>query len=118
VPSDYRHGTETPLLVALHGYGSSGAEFAEGSGLAALAEAEGARRGVLHKAPKPGQDWRLDLPAIGPQTLRRAAAAGLAGVSVEAGGVLVLGLEETTAAADASGLFLWGRPRTAGEDAA
>lgn len=42
VPTDYRHGTETPLLVALHGYGSSGAEFAEGSGLAALAEAEGA----------------------------------------------------------------------------
>lgn len=66
-------------------------------------------RGVLYKAPKPGQDWRMDLPAIGPDTMRAAAAAGLAGVAVQAGGVLVLGREETVAAADAAGLFLWGR---------
>jgi hypothetical protein len=66
-------------------------------------------RGVLFKAPKPGQDWRLDLPAVGPETMRGAAAAGLAGVAVQAGGVLVLGVAETTAAADAAGLFLWGR---------
>jgi DUF1009 family protein len=66
-------------------------------------------RGVLLKAPKPGQDWRMDLPAIGPETIRGAAAAGLAGVAAQAGGVLVLGLEETVAAADAAGLFLWGR---------
>jgi DUF1009 family protein len=69
----------------------------------------GADRGVLYKAPKPGQDWRLDLPAIGPDTVRAAAAAGLAGIAVEAGGVLVLGREATVAAADAAGLFLWGR---------
>ena len=86
--------------------------------LASLAPTTNARRGVLHKAPTPGQDWRLDLPAIGPQTLRRAAAAGLAGVSIEADGVLVLGLSETVEAADAEGLFLWARPRAAGEDAA
>lgn len=66
-------------------------------------------RGVLYKAPKPGQDWRLDLPAIGPDTLRAAAAAGLGGVVVQAGGVLLLGRAETVAAADANGLFLWGR---------
>lgn len=66
-------------------------------------------RGLLYKAPKPGQDWRMDLPAIGPDTMRAAAAAGLAGVVVEAGGVLVLGRAETVAAADAAGLFLWGR---------
>lgn len=66
-------------------------------------------RGVLLKAPKPGQDWRMDLPAIGPDTIRAAAAAGLAGVVVQAGGVLILGREETIAAADAAGLFLWGR---------
>ncbi|MGM0584558.1 MAG: LpxI family protein, partial [Pseudomonadota bacterium] len=40
------------------------------------------RGGVLCKAPKPGQDWRMDLPAIGPETVRRAAAAGLRGVCV------------------------------------
>lgn len=66
-------------------------------------------RGVLYKAPKPGQDWRMDLPAIGPDTMRAAAAAGLAGVAIEAGGVLILGRAETVAAADAAGLFLWGR---------
>lgn len=68
-------------------------------------------RGVLVKAPKPGQDWRMDLPAIGPETLRRAAAAGLSGIVVEAGGVLILDREETVAEADRLGLFLWGRPR-------
>lgn len=67
-------------------------------------------RGVLFKAPKPGQDWRVDLPAIGPDTIRGAAAAGLAGVAVRAGGVLLIGRDETVAAADAAGLFLWGCP--------
>ena len=66
-------------------------------------------RGVLFKAPKPGQDRRVDLPAIGPGTLERAAAAGLAGVAVEAGGVMILGFAATVAAADAAGLFLWAR---------
>jgi hypothetical protein len=46
---------------------------------------------------------------IGPETVRNAAAAGLAGVAVEAGGVLVLGLKEAAAEADRLGLFLWGR---------
>ena len=66
--------------------------------------------GVLYKAPKPGQDLRLDLPAIGPSTVQGAAAAGLAGVAVQADGVMILGFAETVAAADAAGLFLWGRP--------
>ncbi len=67
-------------------------------------------KGVLLKAPKPGQDWRTDLPAIGPTTVEKAHAAGLAGVVVQSDGVLVLGLEETVARADELGLFLWGRP--------
>ncbi len=66
--------------------------------------------GILLKAPKPGQDWRTDLPAIGPDTFALAAKAGLAGVVVQAGGALVLGLDETIAAADELGLFLLGRP--------
>ncbi|PZQ49405.1 MAG: DUF1009 domain-containing protein [Rhodovulum sulfidophilum] len=70
-------------------------------------------RGVLYKAPKPGQDWRVDLPAIGVETIRRAAAAGLAGVAVRAGGVLVIGRADCVAAADAAGLFLWGYDETA-----
>ena len=53
---------------------------------------------------------RVDLPAIGPQTIKGAAAAGLAGVVVQAGSVLLIGRDETVAAADQAGLFLWGRP--------
>ncbi|MEM7440350.1 MAG: UDP-2,3-diacylglucosamine diphosphatase LpxI [Pseudomonadota bacterium] len=65
-------------------------------------------RGVLAKAPKPGQDWRVDLPAIGPETMEAAAKAGLAGVAVQAGGILVLGLEETVDKANELGLFFVG----------
>lgn len=71
---------------------------------------EGAK-GVLCKVPKPGQDWRVDLPSIGVATMVSAANAGLAGVAVQAGGVLVLGLEKTVAKADELGLFLVGIDR-------
>jgi len=57
---------------------------------------------------KPGQDRRLDLPTIGTATLREAAAAGLRGVAVEAGGALVLGREAVAAEADRLGLFVLG----------
>jgi UDP-2,3-diacylglucosamine hydrolase len=64
--------------------------------------------GLLLKRPKPGQDRRVDLPAIGPDTVALARRAGLSGIAVEAGGVLVLDRAEAVAAADAAGLFLWG----------
>lgn len=65
--------------------------------------------GVLVKVKKPGQDRRLDLPTIGPATLRNAAAAGLRGIVVEAGGALVLGRAGLGAEADGLGLFVEGR---------
>lgn len=65
--------------------------------------------GLLFKAPKPGQDRRVDLPAIGPATVRGAAAAGLSGIVIEAGGVMVLDRETVLAEADDAGLFLWSR---------
>lgn len=65
--------------------------------------------GVLVKAPKPAQDRRADLPAIGPGTVAGAARAGLAGIVVAAGGVMVLDLPATVAACDRAGLFLWVR---------
>jgi DUF1009 family protein len=82
------------------------------AGLAALPRPEGwpARAGLLYKAPKPGQDRRVDLPALGPGTVAGAAAAGLAGIAFEAGGVLLIDRAATVAAADAAGLFLWARP--------
>ncbi|WP_254813680.1 LpxI family protein [Rhodovulum sp. ES.010] len=69
----------------------------------------GGAKGVVYKAPKPGQDRRVDLPTIGPATVEAAARAGLAGIAVEAGGVLVLEPQETVVRADARGLFLWVR---------
>lgn len=66
-------------------------------------------RGVLWKAPKPGQDLRVDMPALGPETVRRAAAAGLAGIAWAAGGVLMLDQADVVAEADRLGLFLWAR---------
>ena len=64
--------------------------------------------GVLVKMPKRGQDLRLDLPAIGPRTVAKAAKAGLRGIAVGAGGALVLERERTVAEADRLGLFLVG----------
>lgn len=67
------------------------------------------RAGVLVKAPKPGQEERVDLPAIGPETVRKAAHAGLAGIAVAAGLVLVADRAAAVAAADELGLFLLGQ---------
>ncbi len=67
-----------------------------------------ARVGVLVKWPKPIQDRRVDLPVFGPDTIERAAAAGLAGIAGEAGGVLLLHREALVAAADRLGLFIEG----------
>ncbi|MCX5577290.1 LpxI family protein [Kaistia terrae] len=66
------------------------------------------KAGVLVKAPKPGQDRRLDLPSIGPRTIELAAEAGLAGVAVEAGGVIAAEIEAIVRIADEKGLFIIG----------
>ncbi len=68
----------------------------------------GGRAGVLVKAPKPGQEERVDLPTIGPETVNNAAAAGLAGIAVAAGQVLLAERAATIAAANQLGLFLLG----------
>jgi DUF1009 family protein len=62
--------------------------------------------GVLVKVAKPQQDRRIDLPTIGPATVRRAAEAGLRGIAVEAGVTILLDQAEAVAAADMAGLFL------------
>jgi DUF1009 family protein len=64
--------------------------------------------GVLIKAPKLGQDLRVDMPAIGPDTLTRVAAAGLAGIAIRAGSVLIGDRDRLVTLADASGLFIEG----------
>jgi UDP-2,3-diacylglucosamine hydrolase len=92
-------------------------EAAEGTDylLARIAELKQAGRirsqtkaGVLVKAPKPGQDPRLDLPAIGPQTVAGVIRAGLAGLAVVAGGAIMAEPERLAAAADAGRVFVVG----------
>jgi hypothetical protein len=63
---------------------------------------------VLVKAPKPAQDRRFDLPAIGPSTVAGAARAGLAGIAVMAGAAIVAEPAEVGAAADRAGIFVTG----------
>jgi len=70
-----------------------------------------ARGAILFKAPKPDQDRRADLPVIGPDTARGAVAAGLAGIVVEAGGVIVLDQPQVIATLSRAGACLWVRPK-------
>jgi UDP-2,3-diacylglucosamine hydrolase len=79
----------------------------------ALRGTPAARRGVLVKQPKPGQERKIDLPTIGLPTVEGAAAAGLAGIAIEAGGALVLDRAALVARADACGLFVHGFSRNA-----
>lgn len=69
------------------------------------------RVGVLAKLVKPKQDIRVDLPTLGPETVRHAAEAGLAGIVAEAGGAFVIDREETVRLADEAGLFIAGLPK-------
>jgi UDP-2,3-diacylglucosamine hydrolase len=67
--------------------------------------------GLLFKAPKPNQDRRVDLPLIGPDTIGAVASAGLGGLVLQAGGVMVLEQPAVIAACDRQGIFLWVRER-------
>lgn len=62
--------------------------------------------GVLVKAPKSGQDMRVDVPTIGPTTIRGANAAGLRGIAIPSGKVLIAQHDATIALADELGLFI------------
>ena len=64
--------------------------------------------GVLVKATKPGQERRLDLPAIGPITVQGVREAGLGGIAVRADEVLMAEPAALVAAADRAKLFLLG----------
>ena len=63
-------------------------------------------RGVYVKAAKRGQDLRVDMPTIGPKTIAAVTRAGLAGLVIETGRVMILDRERTLQAAEESGIFL------------
>lgn len=66
------------------------------------------KNGFLVKMTKAGQDRRVDLPTIGPNTIINAAAAGLAGIVGEAGYVLLAEREKIKDLAKKNKVFLIG----------
>jgi len=62
--------------------------------------------GVFAKMTKPKQDLRIDIPAIGTETVRDVAAANLRGIIVNAGTCFVIDRDAVIAAADKAGIFI------------
>ena len=60
----------------------------------------------MAKCAKPNQDLRLDMPVIGSRTVELVARAGLAGIVIEAGRVMIAGRAEAAAAAERTGTFI------------
>ena len=63
---------------------------------------------VMVKVLKPGQDMRVDLPAIGLQTVEQLKKYGIKGIAVEAGGILLIERDAVIRMADESGIFIIG----------
>jgi DUF1009 family protein len=86
-------------------------EAIEGTNLM-LSRASELRRGkkklIMVKVVKPGQDMRVDLPAIGLQTMESFIKYGIGGIAVEAGGSLFLEKETVIKKADENGIFIVG----------
>lgn len=62
---------------------------------------------VVVKVPKVGHDMRFDIPIIGNRTLKSLKKAKATCLAIEAGGAIVLHLEELVATANAQGLSIW-----------
>ena len=55
----------------------------------------GKGKATVVKVSKPNQDFRFDVPVVGPKTIETAAAAGILVLAIEAGRTLLLEKEET-----------------------
>lgn len=97
------------LCLGVEALPGTDALLAQVAGIGALRPDPARGKGVFYKAAKPAQDRRIDLPTIGPETLRGVAAAGLGGMAFQAGSVICLDLDEMRALAGELGLFLWAR---------
>ncbi|MBR9825416.1 MAG: UDP-2,3-diacylglucosamine diphosphatase LpxI [Alphaproteobacteria bacterium] len=95
------------LILAVEAQEGTNAMIDRVAGLSAdLRGTRAARAGILAKMPKPIQERRVDLPTIGVDTVERCAAAGLAGIALEAGGALILDREAVANALNDHGMFL------------
>lgn len=63
---------------------------------------------TIVKGARPGQDRRLDLPAVGPDTVAALRAADCSALAIEAGATLVIDAKALRDAADEGGLVVWG----------
>ncbi len=63
---------------------------------------------ILVKCAKPQQDRKLDMPTLGPDTVRLCAELGYAGIAAEQGGVLMVDRDAMITCANQANLFLVG----------
>ena len=84
-----RNGT----VLAVEGFEGTNEAIKRGAAL-------GRGQAVAVKVSKPNQDFRFDVPVIGPHTLEAGASAGLASLAVEAGRTLLVEPERLRALAD------------------
>jgi UDP-2,3-diacylglucosamine hydrolase len=63
---------------------------------------------LLVKAAKRDQDRRADLPAVGPRTIDACVQAGISGLALQAGSVILIEREEMIRRANAKGVFITG----------
>lgn len=63
---------------------------------------------ILVKVAKPKQDFRFDMPVVGPQTIQNLVEVKAAVLAVEAGATIIINLPEMTRIADENGIVFWG----------
>jgi UDP-2,3-diacylglucosamine hydrolase len=66
---------------------------------------------VVVKTAAPDQDWRFDVPTVGPGTVRAMAAIQARGLVLPAGEAFLLDKERTLALAKEHGMFIWAAGR-------
>ncbi|MGI5846091.1 MAG: LpxI family protein [Alphaproteobacteria bacterium] len=86
-------------------------EAAEGTAemlkrVVAIRKGHRGKSGVFAKMTKPKQEMRLDIPAIGPETVRNVAAAGLKGIVVNAKTCFVIDRDKVIADANKAKIFI------------
>jgi hypothetical protein len=117
---DIRRGLSVTRLIGLADVGQAavvqggivlGVEAAEGTS-ALVRRCVDLKRGgpgpILIKAAKPDQDPDLDLPTIGPETIKAVVAGGYRGIAVQAGKTLLVDPLTMADLADQSGVFVVG----------
>ncbi len=65
--------------------------------------------GILFKSLKIGQDRRVDVPAIGPDTITQAKESGLNGIVIQHGDVVILNRDHVIKKANDLEIFIWVR---------